>query len=136
MKLLIEIPEKVSTITFTPSELVAFIGTIAGVCAGIATITGFIVALVKKWKAPEVEQNRRIKALEDENKEMRAEINLLKECRNTDKQNENEKFNEIDKSVKVLLRCMQALLAESLGDNDTEAIRDAKKDLDNYLLEK
>lgn len=125
-----------TTITFTPSELVAFIGTIAGVCAGIATITGFIVALVKKWKAPEVEQNRRIKALEDENKEMRAEINLLKECRNTDKQNENEKFNEIDKSVKVLLRCMQALLAESLGDNDTEAIRDAKKDLDNYLLEK
>ena len=40
-----------TTITFTPSELVAFIGTIAGVCAGIATITGFIVALVKKWKA-------------------------------------------------------------------------------------
>ena len=29
-----------TTITFTPSELVAFIGTIAGVCAGIATITG------------------------------------------------------------------------------------------------
>ena len=39
-----------TTITFTPSELVAFIGTIAGVCAGIATITGFIVALVKRWK--------------------------------------------------------------------------------------
>ena len=125
-----------TTISFTPSELVAFIGTIAGVCAGIATITGFIVALVKKWKAPEVEQNRRIKALEDENKEMRAEINLLKESRNADKQSENEKFNEIDKSVKVLLKCMQALLAESLGDNDTEAIRDAKKDLDKYLLEK
>ena len=125
-----------TVITFTPSELVAFIGTIAGVCAGIATITGFIVALVKRWKAPEVEQNRRIKVLEEENKEIKAEINLLKECRNADKEKEKEKFNEFDKSVKVLLRCMQALLAESLGDSDTEAIKDAKKDLDRYLLEK
>ena len=40
-----------NVISFTPAELAAFIGTIAGVCAGIATITGFIVALVKRWKA-------------------------------------------------------------------------------------
>ena len=47
-----------TVISFTPSQLVAFIGSIAGVCAGLATITGFVVALVKRWKAPEVEQNR------------------------------------------------------------------------------
>jgi hypothetical protein len=31
-----------NVISFTPAELAAFIGTIAGVCAGIATIVGII----------------------------------------------------------------------------------------------
>ena len=125
-----------TTISFTPSELVAFIGTIAGVCAGIATITGFIVALVKRWKAPEVEQNRRIKVLEEENKEIKAELKQLKECRKTDKQNENERFNEIEKADRVILQALQALLADSLGADATKALNDAKDELDKYLREK
>ena len=52
-----------NVISFTPAELAAFIGTIAGVCAGIATIVGIIVKVVMRLKAPEMEQNRRIKAV-------------------------------------------------------------------------
>ena len=48
----------------------------------------------------------------------------------------NDRFGEIEKSNKVILRCLQALLAESLGDNSTEAIKKAKEELDNYFLEK
>ena len=114
-----------TTITFTPSELVAFIGTIAGVCAGIATITGFIVALVKKWKAPEVEQNRRIEALEKEVEELKKQLNVG-----------NDRFEGIEKAQKVTLRVLQALLAESLGADATEALNEAKKELDNYFLDK
>ena len=114
-----------TTISFTPSELVAFIGTIAGVCAGIATITGFIVALVKRWKAPEVEQNRRIEALEKKVEELEKERKI-----------DNTELAEIKKTDKVILKCLQALLAESLGGNATEALNEAKKELDNYFLEK
>lgn len=67
-----------NVITFTPSELVAFIGTIAGVCAGIATIVGVICKVIMRLKAPEVEQNNRIKALEEENKSRKEEIEELK----------------------------------------------------------
>lgn len=63
-----------NVISFTPAELAAFIGTIAGVCAGIATIVGIIVKLIMRLKAPEVEQNNRIKALEEENKSRKEEI--------------------------------------------------------------
>ena len=119
-------------ISFTPSELVAFIGTIAGVCAGIATITGFIVALVKRWKAPEVEQNRRIKALEDENKTLWEEIKRLDNRLNCG----NDRFDEIEKANRVILRSLQALLAESLGADATEALKKAKNELDEYFLEK
>ena len=112
-------------ISFTPSELVAFIGTIAGVCAGIATITGFIVALVKRWKAPEVEQNRRITELE-------KKVEELEKAHKSD----NDEFIEIRKTNKVILKCLNALLAESLGGNAAEALNEAKKELDNYFLEK
>lgn len=121
-----------TVITFTPSELVAFIGTIAGVCAGIATIAGFIVALVKRWKAPEVEQNRRIKALEDENKTLWEEIKRLDNRLNSG----NDRFDEIEKANRVILRSLQALLAESLGADATEALKKAKNELDEYFLEK
>lgn len=114
-----------NVITFTPSELVAFIGTVAGVCAGLATITGFIVAAVKKLRAPEVEQNRRIEALE-------KKVDELEKARNVD----NNELAEIKKTDKVILKCLQALLAESLGGNATEALNEAKKELDNYFLEK
>ena len=53
-----------NVISFTPAELAAFIGTIAGVCAGIMTIVGVICNVIMRLKAPEVEQNKRIKALE------------------------------------------------------------------------
>ena len=114
-----------NVITFTPAELVAFIGTVAGVCAGLATITGFIVAAVKKLRAPEVEQNRRIEALE-------KKVDELEKARNVD----NNELAEIKKTDKVILKCLQALLAESLGGNATEALNEAKKELDNYFLEK
>ena len=67
-----------NVISFTPSELVAFIGTIAGVCAGIMTIVGVICKVVMRLKAPEMEQNNRIKTLEEENKSRKEEIEELK----------------------------------------------------------
>ena len=114
-----------TTITFTPSELVAFIGTIAGVCAGIATITGFIVALVKKWKAPEVEQNRRIEALEKEVEELKKQLN-----------DGNDRFDRIEESNIVILSTLRALLKHAINGNDKEQLKNAEKDLDNFLITK
>ena len=114
-----------TTISFTPAELVAFITAIAGACAGIATIVGIIIKIVMKFKAPEVEQNRRIEALEKKVDELEKE----RKC-------DNAELLEIKKTDKVILKCLQALLAESLGGNATEALNEAKKELDNYFLEK
>lgn len=121
-----------NVITFTPSELVAFIGTIAGVCAGIATIVGVICKVVMRLKAPEVEQNNRIKALEEENKARKEEIKDLKSRLDEG----NCKFEDIDRSNKVILRSLSALLAQSLGADATEALKEAKRELDQYLIDK
>ena len=125
-----------TTIVFTPAQLVAFIGAVCGFIASIGAAVAIIAKFITKIKAPEQEQNRRIKVLEEENKEIKAELKLLKECRKTDKQNENERFNEIEKADRVILQALQALLADSLGADATKALHDAKEELDKYLREK
>ena len=121
-----------NVISFTPSELVAFIGTIAGVCAGIATIVGIIVKVVMRLKAPEVEQNRRIKALEEENKSRKEEIEELKKRIGEG----DDHFTELEKTNKVILRTLQALLNLSLGVSDTEALKKVSEDLNDFILNK
>lgn len=114
-----------TTITFTPSELVAFIGTIAGVCAGIATITGFIVALVKRWKAPEVEQNARIEALEKKVEELEKRLG-----------DGNNRFERIEETNIAILSTLRALLKHAINGNDIKALKEADKELDNFLITK
>ena len=121
-----------TTITFTPSELVAFIGTIAGVCAGIATIVGIIVKIIVRLKAPEVEQNNRIKILEEENKNRKEEIEELKKRIGEG----DDHFTELEKTNKVILRTLQALLNLSLGVSDTEALKKVSEDLNDFILNK
>ena len=121
-----------TVITFTPSELVAFIGTIAGVCAGIATIVGIIVKIIVRLKAPEVEQNNRIKILEEENKSRKEEIEELKKRIGEG----DDHFTELEKTNKVILRTLQALLNLSLGVSDTEALKKVSEDLNDFILNK
>ena len=121
-----------NVISFTPSELAAFIGTIAGVCAGIATIVGIICKVVMRLKAPEVEQNNRIKALEEENKSRKEEIEELKKRIGEG----DDHFTELEKTNKVILRTLQALLNLSLGVSDTEALKKVSEDLNDFILNK
>ena len=121
-----------NVISFTPDELAAFIGTIAGVCAGIATIVGIIVKIVMRLKAPEMEQNNRIKALEEENKSRKEEIKELKKRIGEG----DDHFTELEKTNKVILRTLQALLNLSLGVSDTEALKKVSEDLNDFILNK
>ena len=120
-----------NVISFTPAELAAFIGTIAGVCAGIATIVGIIVKVIMRLKAPEVEQNKRIKALEEENKSRKEEIEELKKRIGEG----DDHFTELEKTNKVILRTLQAFNL-SLGVSDTEALKKVSEDLNDFILNK
>ena len=132
-----------NVISFTPSELVAFIGTIAGVCAGIATIVGVICKVVMRLKAPEVEQNNRIKALEEENKSRKAEVEELRkqmkdelEKRDARLNMGDDRFEKFEEGNKTIMRGLQALLNQSLGIKDTEALKKASEELSEFLLNK
>jgi hypothetical protein len=119
-----------NTISFTPAELVAFIGAISAVCAGIATIVGFICKVVAKWKAPEVEQNRRIKELEDDVKALKAQNEIFSQYF----VNDNNRFNAVEISNRAILSTLRALLKHAINGNDIEQLKKADEDLDDFLI--
>ena len=57
-----------NTISFTVNQLIGFVTTVGGCIVVIEAVVLIVFKLISKVKAPEVEQNNRIKALEEENK--------------------------------------------------------------------
>lgn len=121
-----------TVITFTPMQLIGYISAICGVIISAGAVVTLIIKLINKVRAPEAEQDRRIKELEEDNKKIRDEIKEIKNKQDTG----DDQFRELEKSNKIILRSLQALLRHSLGTDNPEALTDAMKELDNYLVEK
>lgn len=98
------------------------------VCGGIITVSGAVVVImnwVSKAKAPELAQNERITELE---KRVTRHDELL------DK--DNRRIVQLEEGNRVVQRAILALLAHGIDGNDIEAMKQAKHDLEKYLLNK
>ena len=121
-----------NSITFTPSQLISII---LGICAAIVTISaavGVIVKAVEKARAPEVAQNERLDKIE----ERLAKLDEINEKFKRYFTNDDNRFKNIEKSNKITQTALLALLKHSLNGNDTEALKQAEKSLEDYLIEK
>lgn len=119
-----------TVISFTPAQLIAFVTTIGGAMAAIATMVTIIFKLVNRMKAPEDKQNRRIEALETENEKRKKDIAELEKRLNDG----NNRFDNIEQSNKITLETLRALLKHALGGDESE-LKDAERNLDNYLIQ-
>lgn len=119
-----------TVITFTPAQLVAFIGAVCGVIASIGAAVAIIAKLITQIRKPEMEQNRKIEALENENKIIKGVIKAL-EIRLDEG---NDRFGKIEASTQITLETLRALLKHALGGDESE-LKDAEKNLDNYLIQ-
>lgn len=121
-----------TVISFTPSQLFGFItaiGTAIVTCGAVVTL---FIKLINRLKVPETEQNQKIKILEEENKHRKEEIQRLSIRLQTGDNN----FKELEKTQKIILRSLQALLRHSLGSDDPGALKVAMKELDDFLVDK
>lgn len=121
-----------NVISFTPAQLIAVI---LSVCAAIVTISaaiGVIAKALDKAKAPEKEQNERLDAHE---KRLNALDEIIVKFREYF-DNDDRRFKEIEKSNKVTQSALLALLKHSINGNDTESLKEARKNLEEYLIEK
>lgn len=132
-----------TTIVFTPAQLVAFIGAVCGFIASIGAAVAVIVKVITKIKAPEMEQNRRLTALEKSDESRKSEIEELRkemkdelEKRDTRLNTGDDRFEKVEEGNRIIMRGLQALLNQSLGIKDAEALKKASEDLSEFLLNK
>ena len=121
-----------NVIQFTPAQLIALI---LSVCAAIVTISaaiGVIAKALDKARAPEKEQNERLDAHE---KRLNALDDIIVKFREYF-DNDDRRFKEIEKSNKITQSALLALLKHSINGNDTESLKEARKNLEEYLIEK
>ena len=121
-----------STISFTTAELVSMI---LGVCAAIVTISaaiGVIAKAIDKAKQPEAQQNARLEAIEKRLDDIDKTLTKHGEFLT----NDDNRFKAIEKSNKITQASLLALLKHALNGNDISSLRDAEKNLEEYLLEK
>lgn len=121
-----------SSVTFTPAELVSII---LGICASIVTISaaiGVIAKLIVKARAPETEQNIRLDTIDKRLDDIDKTIATFREYF----ANDDNRFKAIERSNKVTQSALLALLKHSLNGNDTEALKEAERSLEEYLIDK
>ena len=132
-----------NVISFTPAELVGFITAIGGAIVTIGAVTTIIFKLVNRLKAPEAKQNERLDALEKKYDALSEDLKEQKKQRDeTITQfmqyftNDDNRFKAIERSNKVTQNALLALLKHALNGNDLQALKDAEKSLEAYLIEK
>lgn len=121
-----------NVIQFTPAQLIALILAVCGAIVTISTAIGVITKALDKARAPEKEQNERLDAHE---KRLNALDEIIVKFREYF-DNDDRRFKEIEKSNKVTQSALLALLKHSINGNDTESLKEARKNLEEYLIEK
>ncbi len=112
------------TISFTPAQLFAGILAICGGISAIAAAIGWIVKGVKAAKAPREELESRIKKLEEKSEH-------CDRCF----QNDKVRLETIEDGNMVTQRALLALLSHGIDGNDVDAMRSARDELQDYLIE-
>lgn len=110
-----------TVIQFTPAQLIG----IAGAIITISTAIGVLINLINKAREPERKQDERIKACEDRLDKIDGKL-----------ANDDKRLKAIGEGNKITQTALLALLKHALNGNDTQALKDAEKDLEEYLINK
>ena len=121
-----------NVISFTPTELVGFITAIGGAIVTVGAVITLIFKLVNRVRAPEIKQNERIKSVEDRLKAVEEQNKIFTQYFI----NDDKRFKAIERSNKITQSALLALLKHSINGNDTESLKKAEKNLEEFLIEK
>lgn len=110
-----------TVIAFTPSQVLAL-------CSAIVVLSGAVHVVINVFSrvaAPNKLQNSRIDAAE---RRLKDHDTLLK--------NDLQRLEDLDKANQVTQKAILALLSHGIDGNDIEDMKKAKKDLEDYLIQR
>ncbi len=114
-----------TAITVTPSMLIS--GFIA-FCAGLSCIAGaigWVVKMIHAAKAPAKRVDERLEALENTVEDYKDYFD-----------NDQRRMESIEAGSRVTQKALLALLSHGIDGNDVDAMRAAKAELQEYLIER
>ena len=115
-------------IQFTPAQLIA----LATAVITISTAVGVIINLISKAREPEKKQDERIRQCEDRLDKLDVIIEKFQGYFS----NDDRRFKEIEEGNRITQTALLALLKHSINGNDTKALKEAEKSLEEYLINK
>lgn len=121
-----------NAITFTPAELIAVITAICGAVISVGAVVALFVKVYDKIKAPEKAQDKRLELIE---LKLESHDKVLEKYQEFFTNDDN-RFKSIERSNKVTQNALLALLKHALNGNDVDALKEAEKGLEAYLIEK
>jgi hypothetical protein len=93
--------------------------------AAVAKAASYIAALIQRIKKPEETQNDRLSKVEEE---LKRHQDFLA--------SDKKRLDAIEEGNRMSMRAQLALLSHSLDGNDVEALRESKKELQEYLIKR
>lgn len=123
-------------IGITPSELWSVV---LAVCGAIITISGAIAVIVNfvhKAKEPNKIQNERIDKLEENVETINNRLDRGDRHFLSDAERMSALEREAKATNKVIIESLQALTSHAIDGNNVEQLKQSKKSLDDYLLDK
>ena len=102
------------------------VGGFLAVCGAISTIGGAasnIVKVVKAAKAPNAEQDRRLKKVEDDLEKVHGFLD-----------SDKKRLKALEDGNRVTQKALLALLGHGLDGNNEKQMRDAKEELETHLI--
>ena len=122
-------------ITFTAQDVVnvflAFCGAIITITAAAAALTK-IIAQIRK---PKKTQDERIKTLENDVKDIKERLDKGNKRFDEDSDHIDEVEKKMEITNKIIIKSLQALTAHAIDGNNIDKLEEAKKSLDDYLLD-
>lgn len=109
------------------------LGILGSLCAAAITIDkvlGIIHKYIKKAKAPDDAQNKRIDAIE----KRLAAVETVSTQHAAALRRDMTRFDGIDEEMRLVLVGVQNLLDAQLSGNNREGMQKSKSDINNYLL--
>ena len=109
-------------------NVIPFWAVVLAICGGIVTIIGAVEKIVNAGKfvnAPNVEQDRRLDALE-------ARCDKYDRFFDSDKQ----RLTDLEQSLSVLMQSQFALMSHAINGNDVDKLKKAQNDMLEYLTKR
>lgn len=107
----------------TPTDITTAVLAVASAIVLLSNAAEKIVSAVRAAKAPNVQQNERLDALESWKKEVDGKLNR-----------DHERFEHLDSGTRVTQRALLALLDHGIDGNNIGQMQQAKDALQNYLI--